>query len=141
MLTLSEMNIHVSTQDFPGKDHDMPKPKPDFTKLPEVDGFKTTYKAAGELKSKKALITGGDSRIGAGAIILFAMEGADSAIAYLAEEGKDAQGSKKRVKEMGAKCHLIARDLAKKENCKEVMRFAMKEMGAVDIMFNNAACK
>lgn len=119
----------------------MPDPKPTFEELPEAGGSSVTYKAAGKLKGKKALITGGDSGIGAATAILFAREGADSTIAYLPEEEKDAQNTKKRVEELGAKCHLIARDLTSKDNCKEAVDFALKEMGAIDILFNNAACK
>jgi hypothetical protein len=138
---IQEKDIPVTKQDFPGKDYDMPDPKPTFEELPDAGGSSTTYKAAGKLKGKKALITGGDSGIGAATAILFAREGADSTIAYLPEEEKDAQNTKKRVEELGAKCHLIARDLTSKDNCKEVVDFALKEMGAIDILFNNAACK
>lgn len=119
----------------------MPDPKPTFTELPEAGGGKTTYKAAGKLQGKKALITGGDSGIGAATAILFAMEGADSTIAYLPEEEKDAQSTREKVEEQGRKCHLIARDLTKKENCKEVVDFALQKMGGLDILFNNAACR
>lgn len=100
-----------------------------------------TYKAAGKLEGKKALITGGDSGIGAASALLFAREGADSTIVYLPEEEKDAQATKKEIEELGAKCHLIARDLTKKENCQEVVDFALEKMGKIDILFNNAACK
>lgn len=119
----------------------MPNPKPTFEEIPEAGGQSTTYKAAGKLSGKRALITGGDSGIGAASAILFAREGADSVIAYLPEEEKDAQGTKKRVEEIGQKCHLIARDLTKKENCKQVVDFAIEKMGGIDILFNNHACK
>lgn len=118
----------------------MPNPKPTFEEVPEAGGSSVTYKAAGKLKDKKALITGGDSGIGAATAILFAREGADSTIAYLPEEEKDAQGTKKRVEELGAKCHLIAKDLTSKDNCKQVVDFALEKMGGIDILFNNAAC-
>lgn len=117
----------------------MPDPKPVFDKLPDASGSQTTYKAADKLAGKKALITGGDSGIGAATAILFAREGADSTIAYLPEEEEDAQNTKKRVEELGAKCHLFAADLAKGENCQKVVEFALEKMGAIDILFNNAA--
>lgn len=119
----------------------MPDPKPTFTELPEAGGSKITYKAAGKLQGKKALITGGDSGIGAATAVLFAMEGADVTIAYLPDEEKDAQGTRKRVEEHGRKCHLIAKDLTKKENCRDVVDFAVGKMGTIDILFNNCACK
>jgi len=134
-----EKDIPVSKQDFPGKGHDMPDPKPVHGELPDAGGSKTSYKAAGKLKGKKALITGGDSGIGAATALLFAREGADSTIIYLPEEEKDAQDTKKQVEEEGAKCHLLAVDLTKRENCQKAVDFAMEKMGIIDILFNNAA--
>jgi NAD(P)-dependent dehydrogenase (short-subunit alcohol dehydrogenase family) len=119
----------------------MPDPKPKFEELPEAGGSEVTYKAAGKLKGKRALVTGGDSGIGAATVLLFAREGADSTIVYLPEEEKDAQNTKKRVEELGAKCHLLAADLTKMENCQKAVDFAVEKMGGIDILFNNAACK
>jgi NAD(P)-dependent dehydrogenase (short-subunit alcohol dehydrogenase family) len=119
----------------------MPHPKPTFTELPEAGGRNETYKAAGKLKGKRALITGGDSGIGAASAMLFAMEGAQSTIVYLPEEEEDAQNTKKAVEEQGSQCHLIAADLKDRENCKKVVDFALEKMGGIDILFNNAACK
>jgi NAD(P)-dependent dehydrogenase (short-subunit alcohol dehydrogenase family) len=132
--------VPVTKQSFPGTTEEMPDPKPTHSEVPDHTGEgKTSYKAAGKLKGRKALITGGDSGIGSATAILFAKEGADSTIVYLPEEEKDAQGTKKEVEQLGAKCYLIARDLAKKENCKEIVDFALEKMGSIDILFNNAA--
>lgn len=119
----------------------MPDPKPTFEELPEAGGQDTNYKAANKLQGKKALISGGDSGIGAASAILFAREGCDSTIVYLPDEEKDAQNTKKRIEEIGQKCHLIARDLTTRENCKQAVDFAIEKMGGIDILFNNAACK
>ena len=97
------------------------------------------YKAAGKLEGKKALITGGDSGIGRAIAILFAMEGADSFIAYLPDEEKDAQATKARVEHYGRECHLMATDLKKKENCKKIVDAAIAEMGAINVLVNNHA--
>lgn len=132
--------IPVSTQEFPGKEGRMPYPQPLFDEIPTDDGKSQKYKAAGKLKGKKAIITGGDSGIGRATAVLFAMEGADSLIAYLPEEEEDAQDTKKRVEQYGQQCHLLSTDLRDPGNCKKVVDAAAKLFhGNIDILFNNAA--
>lgn len=140
-LSRTESEIPVSKQSFPGKDRDMPAPTPTRDQLPTAGGGKETYRAAGKLQGKRALITGGDSGIGAATAVLFAREGADSAIAYLPEEEDDARDTRRQVEELGAKCHLVAVDLTRREDCQKVVDFAVEKMGGIDILFNNAACK
>lgn len=118
----------------------MPNPKPLREELPERGGEKVAYKAANKLQGKRALITGGDSGIGAATAVLFAKEGAVSTIAYLPEEERDAQDTKKQVEKLGGTCYLIAADLVKRENCQKVVDFAVEKMKGIDIVFNNAAC-
>lgn len=119
----------------------MPDPDPKRTFLPgDKEGEQVPYLAAGKLKGKKAVITGGDSGIGRATALLFAEEGADSLIAYLPDEEKDAQDTKKQVESRGQKCHLVATDLTKQENCKKLAEEAIKVFdGKIDILFNNAA--
>ena len=107
--------------------------------VPKEDGGYQIYKAAGKLKGKKALITGGDSGIGQATAVLFAMEGADCFIAYLPHEEKDAQQTKSYVEEQGQKCYLYPTNLKEKENCKKVVEEALSKMGTINILFNNAA--
>ncbi|KAL0474210.1 hypothetical protein QR685DRAFT_1472 [Neurospora intermedia] len=133
-------NIPVTHQSFPGKETAMPNPQPLWDEIPTADGKSQKYRAAGKLKGKKALITGGDSGIGRASAILFAMEGADSVIAYLPEEEEDAQETKRRVEANGQKCHLVSTDLRDRENCKKLVDEAVKIFnGQIDILFNNAA--
>lgn len=122
-------------------DKDMPDPKPVRDELPDADGRTETYKAANKLVGKRALITGGDSGIGAATAVLFAKEGAIVTIVYLPEEEQDAQDTKKQVEALGRDCYLFATDLVKKENCQDAVNFALEKMGGIDILFNNAACK
>lgn len=132
--------IPVTRQEFPGKEGQMPNPTPLFDELPSDDGKSEKYKAAGKLKGKKAIITGGDSGIGRATAILFAMEGADSLIAYLPEEEEDARETKQRVEGYGQQCHLVSTDLTDRANCKKVVDEAVRVFGGqVDILFNNAA--
>ncbi|KAI0125779.1 short-chain dehydrogenase [Xylariales sp. AK1849] len=128
----------VTHQDFPGKEHKLPI-KAHYDNLPDGKGGYLEYKAAGKLQGKKAVITGGDSGIGRATALLFALEGADSFIAYLPDEQKDADDTKKLVEERGQKCHLFPTDLTDRKNCEKTIAEAVKAMGGIDILFNNHA--
>ncbi|OJJ49500.1 hypothetical protein ASPZODRAFT_127967 [Penicilliopsis zonata CBS 506.65] len=117
----------------------MPDPKPTSMYIPTEDGGCQSYKAAGKLEGKRAVITGGDSGIGRAIAILFAMEGASSLIIYLPEEETDAQETKRRTKEAGHECHCLPLDIRSKENCQKIIDFAIESMGGIDILINNAA--
>ena len=105
--------------------------------LPTVDGGFMPYLAAGKLRGRKALITGGDSGIGRAVAILYAMEGAESTIVYLPEEQKDAEETQRLVQEKGGKLHLIQADLRLQEQCKTVAEKARQLMGTVNILVLN----
>ncbi|KAL1742227.1 hypothetical protein HDZ31DRAFT_43703 [Schizophyllum fasciatum] len=122
----------------PGAEHKM-DPAPAATQLPTEDSGYQTYRAAGKLQGKRALITGGDSGIGRATALLFAMEGADVAIVYLAEEEKDARDTRKQVEEKGRKCECIQADLSKGEECKRAVEEAVRALGGLEILVNNAA--
>lgn len=140
-IAITGHTIPVTHQEFPGKEADMPnEPEALQTFLPGDEGEKVPYLAAGKLKGRNAVITGGDSGIGRATAMLFAEEGADSLIAYLPDEEKDAQDTKKLVEKRGQKCYLVATDLSKPENCKKLAEEAIKTFnGKIDILFNNAA--
>ncbi|KAF3016748.1 hypothetical protein E8E14_004762 [Neopestalotiopsis sp. 37M] len=125
-------------QSFPGKEQKLPV-EAIYDQLPDYNGGFQDYKAAGKLEGKKALITGGDSGIGRATALLFAMEGADSTIAYLPDEQKDAEETKKLVEQRGGKCHLFTTDLTSQKNCEQLVSEALHAMGGIDILFNNAA--
>ncbi|KAI0117700.1 short chain dehydrogenase [Nemania sp. FL0031] len=131
-------SVPVTHQEFPGKEHKMPL-EAQYDTLPTDEGGYQKYRAAGKLEGKKALITGGDSGIGRATAVLFAMEGADIFIVYLPDEEKDAQETKKLVESNGGKCHLHATDLTSSDNCKNAVDEALKAMGRINILFNNAA--
>lgn len=130
--------IPIEHHKKPGLQAEMEQPKPTSSQVPTDDGGYQTYKAAGKLAGKKAIITGGDSGIGRAVAILFAMEGASSLITYLPQEEKDAQETKRRVEEIGQTCVCYATDLRDKENCQAVVDTALKSLGGIDILVNNA---
>ena len=131
--------VPISHQDQPGLQTEMPGPSPKNTQIPTEDGGYQTYRAAGKLQGKRALITGADSGIGRAVAILFAMEGADCLVNYLPEEESDAQTTRERVEKAGQTCHLFPADVRSKENCKRIVDEAVRCMGGIDILVNNAA--
>lgn len=131
-------SVPVSHQDPPGRESDLPI-EAMHDKIPTEDGKRwQTYKAAGKLQDKKALITGGDSGIGRAIAILYAMEGADSFIVYLPEEEEDAQETKRRVEKVGRSCFLLSTDLRRPENCRKAADEALRQMGRVNILVRGA---
>ncbi|MGJ7041002.1 NAD(P)-dependent dehydrogenase (short-subunit alcohol dehydrogenase family) [Shinella sp. BE166] len=96
------------------------------------------YKGSEKLKGKVALITGGDSGIGRAVAVLFAREGADVAIAHLAEGG-DAKDTIAAVEAEGRRCIALAGDVKDKAFCRNAVKRTVKELGRLDVLVNNAA--
>lgn len=96
------------------------------------------YEGRGLLEGKRALITGGDSGIGRATAIAFAKEGANVAIAYL-DEHEDAEHTREKVTAAGGKCVLLPGDLGKPRHCAEVVADAVRYLGGLDLLVNNAA--
>lgn len=94
------------------------------------------YRGSGKLEGKVALITGGDSGIGAAAAIAFAKEGADVAIAYL-DEHEDANRTKMRIEHLGKRCLLLPGDLRHKPQCIAIVEQTVQTFGCVHILCNN----
>ncbi|AWB44074.1 NAD(P)-dependent oxidoreductase [Paenibacillus sp. CAA11] len=102
--------------------------------MPQYEG---DYKAAGKLKGKVALITGGDSGIGRAVAIAYAKEGADVAIIYLNEQS-DAKKTKEEIEQEGVKSLLIDGDVGDEEFCKQAVQKTVDTLGGLDILVNNA---
>jgi hypothetical protein len=105
---------------------------------PHPAGEAREYKAAGKLKGKVALITGGDSGIGRAVAVMFAKEGANVVIAYL-DEQQDAQETQRLVEAQGRECVAIGGDVGDPAFCKKLVDTAVSSFGKVDILVNNAA--
>jgi NAD(P)-dependent dehydrogenase (short-subunit alcohol dehydrogenase family) len=125
-------------------------PKPPFKKQsqewpglaskmdPVPDHGEKTYKGTGRLAGRKALITGGDSGMGRAAAIAYAREGADIAINYLPFEESDAQEVIALIKAAGQKAIAIPGDLRDEKFCTQLVADAVKGLGGLDIVVNNA---
>jgi len=123
-------------KDFPPQHQDQ-QPGFEYAMNPHPIDEDPNYKAAGKLKGKVAVITGGDSGIGRAITIAFAKEGANIAIVYLNEEF-DAEETKKRVREIGQHCHLVPGDIRDELFCQEAVSQIIEEFGQIDILVNNA---
>jgi NAD(P)-dependent dehydrogenase (short-subunit alcohol dehydrogenase family) len=97
------------------------------------------YKGADKLRDKVALITGGDSGIGRAVAVLYAREGADVAIVYLAEEQPDAEETRRAVEAEGRRCLLLPGDVTESASCRAAVERTVGELGRLDILVNNAA--
>src|SRR5207248_10335090 len=97
------------------------------------------YKGSGKLEDKVALITGGDSGIGRAVAVLYAREGANVAIVYLAEEQSDAEETRRAVEAEGRRALLIPGDVTVREFCEQAVEDTVNELGKLDILVNNAA--
>ncbi|NNM74962.1 SDR family oxidoreductase [Enterovirga aerilata] len=126
-------------------------PKPPFPKQeqpwpglasrmnPRPDHGETSYRGSGRLAGRKALVTGGDSGIGRAAVIAFAREGADVAINYLPAEEEDAREVVELIRQAGGKGVALPGDIREEAFCQKLVADAVRELGGLDILVNNAA--
>lgn len=115
-----------------------PEPGLDARLHPKADHGQDSYRGSERLKGRKALITGGDSGIGAATAIAFAREGADVVINYLPAEEEDAAKILEVCREAGVKAEGYAGDISSEEFCKELIESAVATLGGIDILVNNA---
>ena len=116
-------------QDGPGLDRDLRN---------RADLGEDSYRGTGRLAGRKALITGGDSGIGAAAAIAFAREGADVALSYLPEEEPDAQRIIGLIEDTGRQAVAVPGDLTDPEYCRRLVQTTVHDLGGLDILVNNA---
>lgn len=90
----------------------------------------------GRLENKIAVITGGNSGIGACTAELFAKEGAKVVISARRVEQLEEVAAK--IREAGGEVLVVPCDISKKEQCTEVIEKTIQAYGKVDILVNNA---
>jgi len=104
---------------------------------PQPESILPTYRPAGKLKSKVAIITGGDSGIGRAVALNFCLEKASIVIVYLSEH-QDAEDTARLITKKGGKCLLICGDIGDPDFCKQVVEKTLKKFKKIDILVNNA---
>lgn len=121
---------------LPAQSIDYPGAQSEMELQPDYD--MSNYRAAGKLKDKVAIITGGDSGIGQAVAIAFAMEGANVAILYNENDG-DADTTCKHVEKHGQQCLKIKADVRVKSQCEAAIEETVAQFGKLNILVNNAA--
>ena len=90
----------------------------------------------GRLDGKVAIITGGNSGIGAVSALQFAQEGAKVVISARRVEQLNEVADK--IKAAGGEVLAVPCDIAHSDQCKNVVDKAVETFGTVDILVNNA---
>lgn len=116
-------------QDFPGLDAKLD---------PKADLGETSYRGTGRLEGRRALITGGDSGIGAATAIAFAREGADVVITHLPDEQADADKIVELIRAEGRTGVSIPGDVRDRQFNTELVERAIAELGGLDVVVVNA---
>ena len=115
-----------------------PEPGLESEMIPTPDIGAETYRGTGRLKGRRALITGGDSGIGAAVAVAFAREGADVAINYLPSEEEDARHVAEIIEAEGRTAVLLPGDLSEPETASRIVEEAVDRLGGLDALVNNA---
>jgi NAD(P)-dependent dehydrogenase (short-subunit alcohol dehydrogenase family) len=102
-----------------------------------ADHGEETYRGSGRLEGRRALITGGDSGIGAAVAIAYAREGADVAISYLPEEQEDADRIVGLIESAGRRALALPGDLKDPQYCRDIVEQTVATFGGLDILVNN----
>ena len=105
---------------------------------PVPDLGEHSYRGTGRLIGRKALVTGGDSGIGAAVAIAFAREGADVTISYLPDEEQDARHVVGLIEAAGRTAVAVAGDITDPLHCRDLVVRAVEGMGGLDAVVNVA---
>ena len=107
---------------------------------PRADHGQESYRGAGRLVDRVALITGADSGIGKAVAIAFAREGADVAISHLGGiEAEDAADTRRWVEKAGRRSVDLPGDIQDPDVCRTLVERTVADLGRIDILVNNAA--
>lgn len=115
-----------------------PEPGIQSEMTPVPDLGENTYRGTNRLAGRKALITGGDSGIGAAVAIAFAREGADVTVSYLPEEEADAKHVVELIEAAGRVAVAVPGDITDPAHCRALVAAAVDGMGGLDAVVNVA---
>lgn len=90
------------------------------------------------LQGKIALVTGGARRLGRASALALAGAGADVAITFR-DSLRDAQRTVIDVSGLGVRALALACDVTDEKSVKTAVKEAVRELGGIDILVNNAA--
>jgi NAD(P)-dependent dehydrogenase (short-subunit alcohol dehydrogenase family) len=105
---------------------------------PRPDHGEKSYRGAGRLQGRRALITGGDSGLGRATAIAYAREGASVAINHLPQEEPDAKEVVDLLRSENRKIVQIPGDIREEQFCDKLVSQAVQELGGLDIVVNVA---
>lgn len=88
------------------------------------------------LQGKVAVITGGNSGVGAATAKTFAAEGAS--VVITARRAAALEQVAKEIEEAGGTVMAVSTDISKPEDPEKLMQAAMERFGKIDILVNNA---
>ena len=126
-----------TSEPFPEQRQPWPALQSKMTPVPDCG--EQSYKGSGRLAGRKALITGADSGIGRAAAIAYAREGADVAINYYPSEEPDARQVVELIRAAGRKAVALPADIRTQAACEKLVADAVKGLGGLDLLVNNAA--
>jgi NAD(P)-dependent dehydrogenase (short-subunit alcohol dehydrogenase family) len=105
---------------------------------PEPVTIRPTDGSRARLANRVTLVTGGDSGIGRAVAVAFARAGADVAIHYLSER-PDADETVRLCEAEGRRAIALRGDLGRASECTRAVAAAVRRLGRLDILVNNAA--
>jgi len=97
-----------------------------------------THLDSARLKGRKALVTGGATRIGREICLHLARAGAEVAVHYRSS-GREARSLVAAIREAGGRAEAFRADLDSERACSQLMTDVMQAMGDVSILINNAS--
>ena len=91
------------------------------------------------LKGKAAIVTGGRRGIGRAIALALAEAGADVALGDRLVDGGELEAVAAEIKKMGRRSLAVQADITQKADVDSLVQKTLAELGAVDILVNNAA--